>query len=50
MRDAVVIYGNLLDSAVMDRIEREFKDYLARAYNAEGEFRGFRTKRYSAPR
>lgn len=47
-RDGAVIYENLLDSAVMDQIESEFKDYLARAQPGEGEFWGFKTKRFGA--
>jgi ectoine hydroxylase-related dioxygenase (phytanoyl-CoA dioxygenase family) len=47
-RDGAVIYENLLDESVMDQIESEFKDYLARASNGEGEFWGFKTKRFGA--
>jgi ectoine hydroxylase-related dioxygenase (phytanoyl-CoA dioxygenase family) len=47
-RDGAVIYENLLDAVVMDQIEAEFKDYLARASNGEGEFWGFKTKRFGA--
>ncbi len=47
-RDGAVIYENLLDSSVMDQIDSEFKDYLARASNGEGEFWGFKTKRFGA--
>ena len=47
-RDGVVIYRNLLDDEVMDRIQGELDPYLERAYNGEGEFWGFKTKRFGA--
>ena len=47
-RDGAVIYENLLDAEVMDRIQGEFDDYLARASNGEGDFWGFNTKRFGA--
>ncbi len=47
-RDGVVIYQHLLDDDVMDQVQSELDDYLARAYNGEGEFWGFKTKRFGA--
>ena len=47
-RDGAVIFRNLLDAEVMDQIQAEFDDYLARASNGEGDFWGFKTKRFGA--
>lgn len=47
-RDGAVIYENLLDAEVMDQIQAEFDQYLKRASNGEGEFWGFKTKRFGA--
>ena len=47
-RDGAVIYENLLDVEVMDQIQTEFDQYLQRASNGEGEFWGFKTKRFGA--
>ena len=47
-RDGAVIYHQLLDETVMDSIEVELDDYMARASNGEGEFWGFKTKRFGA--
>ena len=47
-RDGAVIYENLLDAEVMDQIQAEFDDYLARASNGEGDFWGYNTKRFGA--
>ena len=47
-RDGVVIYENLLDVEVMDQVQADLDAYLARAHNGEGEFWGFKTKRFGA--
>ena len=47
-RDGAVIYEHLLDHGVMDQIKAEFDGYIARAYDGEGEFWGFKTKRFGA--
>ena len=47
-RDGAVIYTNLLDHQVMDQVQQELDDYIARASNGEGEFWGFKTKRFGA--
>ena len=47
-RDGVVIYKNLLDAEVMDNVQADLDTYLARAQNGEGEFWGFKTKRFGA--
>lgn len=47
-RDGAVIYDKLLDEEVMDQVETDLDDYMARASNGEGEFWGFKTKRFGA--
>ena len=46
--DGAVIYERLLDEATMAKVEAELGPYLGRAYNGEGFFWGFRTKRVGA--
>jgi ectoine hydroxylase-related dioxygenase (phytanoyl-CoA dioxygenase family) len=47
-RDGAAIYKNLLDQEVMDQVQTDLDDYMARASNGEGEFWGFKTKRFGA--
>lgn len=47
-RDGAVIYERLLDESVMDQIRQELDEYMQRASNGEGEFWGFKTKRFGA--
>ncbi len=47
-RDGAVIYQNLLDGEVMDQVQDDLDAYIARAYNGEGDFWGYKTKRFGA--
>jgi len=47
-RDGVVIYKNLVEDDVMDRIQHELDSFIDRSYNGEGEFWGYKTKRFGA--
>jgi ectoine hydroxylase-related dioxygenase (phytanoyl-CoA dioxygenase family) len=47
-RDGVVVYKNLLEDETMDQIRSELDAYVGRAYHGEGEFWGFKTKRFGA--
>ena len=47
-RDGAVIYKNLLDDEIMDNVQADLDSYMARASNGEGEFWGFKTKRFGA--
>jgi ectoine hydroxylase-related dioxygenase (phytanoyl-CoA dioxygenase family) len=46
--DGAVVYRNLVDEDVIDQVRRELEPYLERAYNGEGEFWGYKTKRISS--
>ena len=46
--DGAVIYRRLVDEDVIESVGAELRPYLARAYNGEGEFWGYRTKRVAA--
>ena len=47
-KDGVVIYKNLVDDAVMDQVQAELDSYIERSYDGEGEFWGYKTKRFGA--
>ena len=47
-QDGAVIYDRLLGEEVMDQVQTDLDDYMARASNGEGEFWGFKTKRFGA--
>ena len=47
-RDGAAIYHKLLDAHTMDQVRADLDSYFERAYNGEGEFWGFKTKRFSA--
>ena len=47
-RDGAVIYHKLLDIDTMDQVRADLDSYVERAYNGEGEFWGFKTKRFGA--
>ena len=46
--DGGVVYENLVDEAVIHQVRAELDPYLERAYNGEGEFWGYKTKRVSS--
>ncbi len=46
--DGAVVYRNLVDDATIDRVSAELEPYLERAFNGEGDFWGYKTKRVAA--
>ena len=44
-RDGAAIYHKLLDADTMDQVQADLDSYVERAYDGEGEFWGFKTKR-----
>ena len=47
-RDGAAIYHELLDADTMNQVQADLDSYVERAYNGEGEFWGFETKRFGA--
>ena len=47
-RDGAVIYHKLLDADTMDRVRTDLESYIERSCYGEGEFWGFKTKRFGA--
>ena len=47
-RDGAVVYRNLVDAEVIDRVADELDPYFQRAFNGEGEFWGYKTKRVAS--
>jgi len=47
-RDGAVIYECVVDVATMGRVQSELDGYLERSYKGEGEFWGYKTKRFAA--
>lgn len=47
-RDGAAIYHKLLDTDTMDQVRADLDSYVERAYHGEGEFWGFKTKRFGA--
>ena len=48
MEDGAVVFRNLVDDAVIDQVRSELDPFLERAYNGEGDFWGYKTKRVSS--
>jgi ectoine hydroxylase-related dioxygenase (phytanoyl-CoA dioxygenase family) len=46
--DGAVVFKNLVDEAVIDQVRAELDPFLERAYDGEGEFWGYKTKRVSS--
>jgi len=46
--DGAVVYRNLVDDDVIDAVAAELDPYLQRAFNGEGDFWGYKTKRVAA--
>jgi ectoine hydroxylase-related dioxygenase (phytanoyl-CoA dioxygenase family) len=47
-RDGAVVIRRLADPSVMDRVQGELADYIRRASPGEGDFWGYKTKRFGA--
>ena len=47
-RDGAVVFSNLVDDEVIDRVDEELEPYLTRAFNGEGDFWGYKTKRVAS--
>lgn len=47
-RDGAVVYRNLVDSDVIDQVATELDPYLKRAFDGEGDFWGYNTKRIAS--
>ena len=47
-RDGAVIYRNVVDGDVIDRVSEELEPFLKRAFDGEGEFWGYKTKRVAS--
>ena len=47
-RDGAAICHELLDADTMDQVQADLDSYVERACNGEGEFWGFKTKRFGA--
>jgi len=47
-RDGAVVYENLVDDDVIDQVAAELEPYLVRAFDGEGDFWGYKTKRVAS--
>ena len=47
-RDGAVIYRNVVDDDVIDRVSEELEPFLKRAFDGEGDFWGYKTKRVAS--
>ena len=47
-RDGAVVYRNVVDDDIIDKVSEELEPYLSRAFDGEGEFWGYKTKRVAA--
>lgn len=47
-RDGAVIYRNVVEDEVIDKVSEELEPYLQRAFDGQGEFWGYKTKRVAA--
>ena len=47
-RDGAAVYRNVVDDEVIDQVAGELEPYLQRAFDGEGEFWGYQTKRVAS--